>query len=201
MHKLNLLLSIQNELLLKTILSNVDLVQFDIIELEANQTWISQIERTNPAVAVIGINSFSNSDYQALSKLENLNKMDLIIISSGSPNPNLDKLMHLGAVFHYRMPINIETLTETLQEIQDSHLSKVAIGQKISTSNLDQFGLLLGSSNPMHKLYHILRRVAKTDASVFIIGESGSGKELVAQTIHQASERRKGPFIAINVSV
>jgi len=198
MHKLSLLLSIQNELLRKTILSNVELAQFNIIELETNQTWISQIEMTNPAVAIIGLNSFSSSDYQALSKLENLNKMDLIIISSGSPNPNLDKLMHLGAIFHYRMPIDTETLTETLQEIQHSYLPKNAIGQKISTSNLDQFGLLLGSSNPMHKLYHILRRVAKTDASVLIIGESGSGKELVAKTIHQASERRKSPFIAIN---
>ena len=198
MHKLSLLLSVQNESVLQTILNNAELAQFDIIELEAKQDWISQIQITMPAVAIIGINSFSSSDYQALSKLEVLNEMDLIIISSGTPNPNLDKLMQLGAIFHYRMPVDMEILTDTLQDVRQSHLPKSTIGEKISTSYLDQFGLLIGSSKPMHRLYRTLRRVAKTDASVFVIGESGSGKELVAQTIHQASERSQQPFFAIN---
>ena len=50
----------------------------------------------------------------------------------------------------------------------------------------------------MHKLYRTLKRVAKTEASVLIIGESGSGKELVAQTIHQESNRSAQSFVAIN---
>jgi len=198
MHKLSLLLSVQNESLRQSILNNNELNQFDVTALPAQQDWISQLAKTCPAVAVIGVNEFSESDYQALSKLEILNEMDLILISSGLPNTNLDKLMQLGAIFHYRMPLDLEILSETLQDVRQSHLLKSPVGQKVATSDLDQFGQLIGSSSPMHKLYRIIRRVAKTEASVLIIGESGSGKELVAQTIHQASDRSNEPFVAIN---
>ncbi|WP_025565614.1 sigma-54 dependent transcriptional regulator [Psychromonas sp. SP041] len=198
MHKLSLLLSIQNSSLRQAILNNPELAQFNTIQLEASQDWISEIKTIAPTVAIIGVNNFSSEDYQALSKLEALNEMDLIIISSGAPNPNLDKLMQLGAIFHYRMPVDIEILAETLQDVRQSNLPKSTVGQQVSTSDLDQFGLLIGSSSPMHRLYRTLRRVAKTDASVFVIGESGAGKELVAQTIHQASDRSQYPFIAIN---
>ena len=53
-------------------------------------------------------------------------------------------------------------------------------------------GLVRGSSPAMQRVYEMIDRVAPTDASVLIVGESGSGKELVAQTIHQGSDRRRG---------
>jgi DNA-binding NtrC family response regulator len=59
-------------------------------------------------------------------------------------------------------------------------------------------GLVRGSSPAMQRVYEMIERVAPTDASVLIVGESGSGKELVAQTIHQGSNRRRGAFVAVN---
>jgi DNA-binding NtrC family response regulator len=50
----------------------------------------------------------------------------------------------------------------------------------------------------MQQLFRMIRKVANTDASVFISGESGTGKELTALAIHERSPRRKEPFIAIN---
>jgi DNA-binding NtrC family response regulator len=198
MDKLSLLLNVKNELLRQSIISQPELTKFDTVELTASQNWISQIEQDTPDIAIIEINRFSQADYQALSKLDALNEMDLILISSGVPNTHLDKLMQFGAIFHYRMPVDTKILAETLHDVHQSSLSKSTVGQQVSSSDLDQFGLLIGSSSPMHKLYRILRRVAKTDASVFIVGDSGTGKELVAQTIHLASERNQAPFIAIN---
>jgi two-component system response regulator AtoC len=61
-----------------------------------------------------------------------------------------------------------------------------------------RFGLLYGASAPMQRVYRLIEKVARTDATVFVIGESGSGKELVANTVHQFSLRAQRPFVAIN---
>jgi transcriptional regulator with PAS, ATPase and Fis domain len=57
---------------------------------------------------------------------------------------------------------------------------------------------LIGMSEPMQRLRQRIERVANTDFTVLIEGESGSGKELVARMIHEIGRRRKGPFVAIN---
>ena len=61
-----------------------------------------------------------------------------------------------------------------------------------------RFGHLWGRSPPMRSLYDQISRVAGTAVTVFITGESGSGKEVVARTVHDLSRRRKQPFLAVN---
>lgn len=57
---------------------------------------------------------------------------------------------------------------------------------------------LVGNSPAIQEVRRLIDRVAPTDSTVLIVGESGSGKELVAQSIHDRSQRRNGPFITIN---
>ncbi|KAF1028523.1 MAG: Transcriptional regulatory protein ZraR [Burkholderia plantarii] len=57
---------------------------------------------------------------------------------------------------------------------------------------------MVGRSEPMQQLFKTIRKVAGTDAPVFIAGESGTGKELTALAIHERSSRRLAPFVAIN---
>jgi transcriptional regulator with GAF, ATPase, and Fis domain len=59
-------------------------------------------------------------------------------------------------------------------------------------------GSIVGSSPGMHAVFKVLRRVAPTDLSVLILGETGTGKELVAREVHRLSSRKDGPFVAIN---
>src|SRR5918993_300378 len=66
--------------------------------------------------------------------------------------------------------------------------------------NLDGFGELVGSSEPMRQIYSLIEQVAPSSASVLITGESGTGKELVARTVHNLSPRRGAAFVAINCS-
>ncbi len=60
------------------------------------------------------------------------------------------------------------------------------------------YGEIIGKSVPMKRVFSLIERVADTDSTVLILGESGTGKELVARAIHQASSRRKGPFVPVN---
>jgi transcriptional regulator with GAF, ATPase, and Fis domain len=59
-------------------------------------------------------------------------------------------------------------------------------------------GEMLGTCTPMKKLFKVLRRVAPTDLSILVLGETGTGKELVAREAHALSPRRSKPFVAIN---
>jgi DNA-binding NtrC family response regulator len=61
-------------------------------------------------------------------------------------------------------------------------------------------GTLLGTSPPMQEVYRLIELAGSSSAPVLITGETGTGKELVARTIHQMSERSKGPFVAVNCS-
>ncbi|MBU2952916.1 propionate catabolism operon regulatory protein PrpR [Marinobacter sp. F3R08] len=61
-----------------------------------------------------------------------------------------------------------------------------------------EFSDLLGDSAPFRQAVHMAKLYAKTDSTVLITGESGTGKELLAQSIHNASDRHQAPFVAIN---
>jgi DNA-binding NtrC family response regulator len=65
-------------------------------------------------------------------------------------------------------------------------------------SQARRFGDLVGESLAMREVFAVLERVAASDATLLVEGETGTGKELVARAVHDASERRRGPFIAVD---
>lgn len=75
---------------------------------------------------------------------------------------------------------------------RDNERLRDELGARYSLENV------IGTSEPMQRLFSIVHRVAPTDASVFIRGESGTGKELIARAIHQKSGRSGAEFVAIN---
>ena len=62
------------------------------------------------------------------------------------------------------------------------------------------FDDVIGNSDAITETINILRKMAATESPVLLIGETGTGKELMAHAVHQASGRAAGPFIAINVA-
>src|ERR1700690_3114608 len=75
-------------------------------------------------------------------------------------------------------------------------MSAVSLTHK--SFSLAAAGPLLGASPAMQEVFRLIERVGPTDASVLLTGESGSGKGLAAQLIHECSPRRGKPFVAIN---
>jgi len=69
---------------------------------------------------------------------------------------------------------------------------------RVDVGFADRFGPLVGSSPKMRRIYGVLERVAKTPLSVLILGETGTGKELVAKALHEGSDRKDGPFVVVD---
>jgi len=68
----------------------------------------------------------------------------------------------------------------------------------VPPSQARRFGELVGESLAMREVFAVLERVATADATVLVEGETGTGKELVARALHDASPRRRGPFVAVD---
>jgi DNA-binding NtrC family response regulator len=69
---------------------------------------------------------------------------------------------------------------------------------QIAVSPSASFGELVGASLPMRMIYTVLERAAPTDATVLILGETGTGKDVAARSIHAASLRKDGPFVPVD---
>lgn len=69
---------------------------------------------------------------------------------------------------------------------------------RVAISHRDHFGALLGGSVAMRRVYAVLERLAQTDTTALIHGETGTGKELAARAVHEASRRSRGPFVTVD---
>jgi DNA-binding NtrC family response regulator len=70
--------------------------------------------------------------------------------------------------------------------------------QRVDVGYSDRFAELVGSSPKMRRVFSVLERVAKTPLSILILGETGCGKEVVARSVHQSSDRKDGPFVVVD---
>lgn len=89
-----------------------------------------------------------------------------------------------------------------LIKIGNTTLEFVAFDEKvkIEPSAKDSFGLMVGTSKKMRQIFSILEKISPSQATVIIEGETGTGKDLVAQAIHEHSQRNKNPFVVFDCS-
>lgn len=115
-----------------------------------------------------------------------------VITAYGNMDTAIESLK-AGAFDFVSKPVELPRL----RELVNSAL-RLSEPQKEDDESRDEPGLLLGNSPEIRKLRNQTRKLARSQAPVFISGESGSGKELVARMIHLQGPRRDGPFIAVN---
>ena len=107
--------------------------------------------------------------------------------------------LRLGASDYLTKPLDIGRLKGLLADLVSVQQAEAPGSEPAPVpQEVGRLGLLLGASAPLQALYGMLNRVSPTDASVLLIGESGTGKDLAAQTIHLLSRRSKAPFLPLN---
>jgi len=142
--------------------------------------WLNKILDIDPAAVVILITAYG--DVEMAVKAVKEGAVDFIL----KPWQN-EKLL--------------ATISATLQ-LRKSRLeaNRLRVQQKQLSADIDQpFQDIIGNSKPMKSLYQTISKVAGTDANVFILGENGTGKELVARAIHRKSLRAEKVFISVDM--
>jgi DNA-binding NtrC family response regulator len=123
----------------------------------------------------------------------------VFIMTSYSTVETAVEAMRLGArdyimkpFLHDDVRISIQNALSAGRLARENRLLKTELGKKTNPGNF------VGDCPKIKEIYRVVDKVAAADSSVLIIGESGSGKELVARAIHQRSPRAAEPFVAIN---
>jgi DNA-binding NtrC family response regulator len=124
-----------------------------------------------------------------------------IIITGKGSEERAVAAIEAGAFWYIEKPLK----GPVLHALLDRALSKARAARELAVlqrqlRQAGKLGDLVGGSKPMQEVMRIVEMAAPSSASVLITGETGSGKEIVARTIHRLSPRATGPFVAINCS-
>ena len=104
-----------------------------------------------------------------------------------------------GAADYFLKPLDLDELAVRIRSlIQRQELIRENRYLREVIDKSFNFNFIIGESEPMRQIYRMIDKVGPTRSTVLVTGPSGSGKELIARALHQRSERKAKPFIAIN---
>jgi two-component system response regulator PilR (NtrC family) len=107
--------------------------------------------------------------------------------------------MRLGAVDYFTKPFNMDELRlKVRQHIEALRIKQENVLLKRALNSSHEFCNIIGRSDAMLAVFKMIETIAKTNSTVLITGESGTGKDLVARAVHYNSLRREQPFVALN---
>jgi two-component system, NtrC family, response regulator AtoC len=158
----------------------------------------AQVSHRTPDVALIDLYLPDGSGIELLKDLEIGSSTEVVLMTGHADVESAVQALRLGASDYLTKPLDIGRLKSILANVASIQPAPSVGTQQEQTQESDRLGLLLGASGPMQAVYEMITRVAPTDASVFFIGESGTGKDLAAQTLHIISKRSKAPFMPLN---
>ncbi len=131
-----------------------------------------------------------------LEVLERLQKnhsdIGVIMITAHATSSVAIRAMQMGAFDQLRKPFEVDEVLVTVQRFFE-HQELASKVRTLESQSIDPRDRMIGSGPAMQRIYKTIGRIAGSDATVLVTGETGTGKELVANVIHAHSSRRAGP--------
>jgi DNA-binding NtrC family response regulator len=156
-----------------------------------------QLAAAPPDVLFVDLNLPDGTGLDLLQEMETI--PETVLITGQASMETAVQALRRGVADYLTKPVDFARVKMVLANVARTRELKEEIGGlRGELRRLGRFGTLIGSAPSMQRVYDLISRVAKTEATILITGDTGTGKEVVAHTIHQLSRRSREPFLPLN---
>jgi DNA-binding NtrC family response regulator len=176
---------------------------YDLHVLPSWEKLIAVVKKHPPDIVLLDIDVIGQHSDEGVSALSELRSLvpDLLLVALTRSNRKGLRYKAMDATVdeYFVAPINFEEIRIVMGRALEKRWAEIEYRNRLSTkAEQESFGGLIGASEPMHRVYDAINRVAGSASNVMIRGESGTGKELVARAIVSRGSRAEKPFVSIN---
>ncbi|MCA9070294.1 MAG: sigma-54-dependent Fis family transcriptional regulator, partial [Planctomycetaceae bacterium] len=172
----------------------------DVTICENGESALAALETHTFDAAIIDLRMPGLSGWDVVDHLKKVSPDTEFIISTG--HGNMDEAMQAvrrGAYDFLPKPCKLFEISNVLQRIGDKNaLKNKTIALESRLRAVEGSADLIGTTSSMQRVKNLIDKIAPTDSTVLILGETGTGKEMVARRIHECSNRHDAPFVAVN---
>jgi DNA-binding NtrC family response regulator len=174
--------------------------KYRVVEEDSTNGARAAIGRDNPDLILLDVVMPDEDGISFLKWLrEQGNELPVLMVSALDTAKTAVEALQLGAADYLVKGFELEELRQrvaNLLKLATLEKENDSLRRQLTTEG--QFGQMIGRGAEMRRAFAIADRVAPTDSTVLILGESGTGKDLLAQEIHARSPRAVKPFVAVN---
>jgi DNA-binding NtrC family response regulator len=167
---------------------------------ESGEQALDSLQRQDFDVVLLDLKMPGMGGMEALRRIRESGASAEVVVLTGHPDVNTAiEAMKLGAYDYLTKPFKLAEVEAVLRRAADRRrLQRENAALRRMVAQREPLPHVVGQSPAMRAVLQAVERIAPSEANVLIQGESGTGKGLLAQTIHQRSRRAAGPFLAIN---
>ncbi|NNL84449.1 MAG: sigma-54-dependent Fis family transcriptional regulator [Myxococcales bacterium] len=150
-------------------------------------------------VALLDVNLPDGDGFELLPELSRRAGTAIIFVTGNGSVDSAVRALKGGASDFLEKPVSADALRNALRRVIGTRSVRREIDDvRSEVTRVGRLGSLIGASDSMQRIFDLIVRVAPTDATVMVSGPTGTGKELVAQTVHQMSQRSDHELTAVN---
>src|SRR5438270_10560591 len=172
---------------------------FRVLEGKSGGEVLTTVQQEAPDVVLMDLRMPDQSGMQALESVHNhAPDIPVLIMTAYNSSSAAIQAIQQGAYDYITKPFDLADVLHTIRRALEHRALSQRVRQMEQSPELETRGKFIGRSAAMQEIFKTIGRVAASDATVMIYGDSGTGKEMAANALHAYSPRRAGPFVKVS---